>query len=94
MTPDHPDANFAGYLVWRASIPRNELPLDAQPETTDGKVRMMNSSDGFLFGSVMEDIDGITRVGCTWYDNHQSELLYRLGAVKDNVVQYTIDEMI
>ena len=91
IAPEKPNADFAGYLVWMASIPESELPEDSRPVRTDGDVKMMNSADGFLFGSVMDDKEGVTRVGCTWYDNSQTELLYRLGAVKDGVVQHTID---
>lgn len=91
IAPEKPNADFAGYMVWMASIPKSDLPKDSQPVTTGGDVKMMNSVDGFLFGSVMDDKNGITRVGCTWYDNSQTELLYRLGAVKDGVVQHTIN---
>lgn len=90
VAPEKTNADFAGYLVWMASTPAEELPLDKRPEATNGDVKMMNSADGFLFGSVMKDKEGVTRVGCTWYDNSQTELLYRLGAVKDGVVQHTI----
>lgn len=74
-----------------ASVPLKELPEDNRPALTGGKVNMMNSPDGFLFGSVMKDTTGVVRVGTTWYDNSQTELLYRLGAVKNDVVQYTIN---
>lgn len=91
IAPAKPDADFAGYLVWMASVPKKELPKAYRPKPTGGKVNMMNSPDGFLFGSIMKDNSGTVRVGTTWYDNSQAELLYRLGAVKDDVVQHTID---
>lgn len=91
IAPEKPDADFAGYLVWMASVPEKELPKDSRPQPTGGDVNIMNSPDGFLFGSMMEDHSGTMRVGTTWYDNSQTELLYRLGAVKDDVVQHTID---
>lgn len=91
IAPEKPNADYAGYLVWMASILKSELPEDSRPVRTGGDVKMMNSVDGFLFGSVMDDKDGVTRVGATWYDNSQTELLYRLGALKDGVVQHTIE---
>lgn len=91
VAPEKPNADFAGYTVWMASIAKDELAPRSQPKATRGKVKMINSPDGFLFGSVMEDSEGETRIGSTWYDNSQSELLYQLGAVKDGVVQFTID---
>ena len=91
IVPEKPDADFAGYLVWMASIAQDELASEEQPKATSAKVKMMNSPDGFLFGSVMEDLEGEMRVGSTWYDNSQSELLYQLGAVENGVVQFNND---
>lgn len=90
VLPEKPNADFAGYLVWMASLAKEELATESRPSQTTGNVEMMNSPDGFLFGSVMEDTEGVIRVGTTWYDNSQTELLNRLGAVKNGVVQHTI----
>ena len=69
VAPEHSDAEFAGYIVWMASVAENELPEDKRPNTQEGNVQMLNAVGGFLFGSLIEDENGIRRIGCTWYDN-------------------------
>lgn len=91
VAPSHPDAEFAGYIVWMASVLESELPEDKRPGPDEQDLQMLNTIGGFLFGSVIEDENGERRVGCTWYDNTQSELLYRLGAVEGKIVHHSLD---
>lgn len=91
VAPNHPDAEFAGYVVWMASVMENELPKDKRPNLHGEQVKIFNSSGGFLFGSVIEVENEGKRIGCTWYDNAQSELLYRLGAVRGKFVHHSIN---
>lgn len=86
----HPDAEFSGYVVWMASILENELPKDKRPNPHEGQVKIFNTTGGFLFGSVIEVENETNRIGCTWYDNTQTELLYRLGAVQGNFVHHSV----
>ena len=91
VAPHHSNAEFAGYLVWMASIDENEIPQDKRPDLHGEKVQMLSAKDGFTFGSIVEDENGIRRIGCTWYDNTQSDLLYRLGAVRGKIVHHSLD---
>ena len=91
ISPDHSDAKFAGYVVWMASVPEEELPKESRPNMQGQKVEMLNTIGGFLFGSVIEDKYGKRRVGTTWYDNTNSEMLYRLGAVEGKVVHHSLE---
>lgn len=91
IDPDHPNANYAGYVVWMASIKEDKLDPDKRPQPRGRGVEMFNSAGGFMFGSIIEDHDGIRRIGCTWYDNTQTELLTRLGAIEGKVVHHSLD---
>ncbi len=90
VAPHHPDAEFAGYVVWMASIQENELPKNNIPYPHGQQVKILNNIGGFLFGSVIEVKNETRRIGCTWYDNTQTELLYRLGAVQGKFVHHSI----
>lgn len=89
VAPDHPDAEFAGYVVWMASILESELPNNLIFPRGE-QVKIFNDENGFLFGSVIDIQNEPSRIGCTWYDNTQTELLYRLGAVIGKFVHHSI----
>ncbi len=90
VAPDHPYAEFAGYVVWMASFMESELPENKRPDPNIDQVKFMNNREGFLFGSMIKVENETTRIGCTWYDNTGTELLYRLGAVQGKFVHHSI----
>lgn len=94
--PHHPDATYAGYIVWIVD-PIDELyiPEEHRPSPHDTGVRMMHGPSGFLFGNVLDNAEGSRghgnlSIGCAWYDNGRSDLLYRIGCVKNNVVHHSL----
>ena len=90
IAPDHPHARYAGYVVWMASVAETELDENSRPPIYE-KVEMLGAIDGFLFGSLIKDEKHIRRFGATWYDNTQTDLLNRLGAVKGDFVHHSVD---
>lgn len=90
VAPQHPDAEFAGYVVWMTSFPENELPENNRPDPNGKQVKILNPIGGSLFGSVIECENETRRIACTWYDNTQTELLYRLGAVQGKLVHHSV----
>ncbi|MBD1224036.1 FAD-dependent monooxygenase [Virgibacillus halodenitrificans] len=92
VAPHRPDATFAGYMVWMASMNEEDLPEEQRPSYHEPKVRMLDSRNGFLFGSIIdrEDGTGNRRVGCTWYDNSRNDLLRHLGCVEGDVVLHSL----
>lgn len=90
IAPNHPDAEFAGYVVWMASVMEDEIPIEKRPDSKAEQVKIFNTRNGFLFGSVIEDENNRRRIGCTWYDNSQTELLYKLGAVQGKFVHHSL----
>lgn len=91
VAPHHTDAAFAGYVVWMASVPESEIPESKRPNSHGEDVEMFNTTGGFMFGSVIKDEYEVSRIGCTWYDNTRTELLERLGSIKDKVVHHSVD---
>ena len=92
VDPNHPHADFAGYVVWIASVNEMDLPANKRPDSHGPDVQMLNSPSGFMFGSILESDDSTERrIGCTWYDNTQTPLLRKIGSVEGTVVQHSID---
>lgn len=93
ISPKNPDAKYAGYIVWIIdTINESELPEESRPSKSDNGVTMLDGINGFLFGSI---IDGGAhsedrQIGCAWYDNSRTNLLRRLGCVKDGVVLHSL----
>ncbi|WP_182201156.1 FAD-dependent oxidoreductase [Paraliobacillus salinarum] len=92
VAPEKPDATFAGYMVWMASMDEENLPPEDRPSANQPRVRMLGSHNGFLFGSVInrEDSSGYRRLGTTWYDNSRNDLLRQLGCVEGDVVIHSL----
>lgn len=91
VAPDHPDAEFAGFIVWMSAFPETELPEDKRPGPHEQQVKIQNISGELLFGASVEDENKIRQISCTWYDNTQTELLYRVGAVQGKLVHHSIE---
>ncbi len=96
VAPHHPDASYAGYIVWIIdTVSEDDLPLDQQPVKQRTGVQMFNGPNGFLFGNILESEGelgdkGKRRVGCAWYDNSRSDILYELGCVQGDVVHHSL----
>lgn len=53
---------------------------------------MLDGINGFLFGSIVNG-GGFSKnrqIGCAWYDNSRSNLLRRLGCVRENIVHHSL----
>jgi 2-polyprenyl-6-methoxyphenol hydroxylase-like FAD-dependent oxidoreductase len=90
----HPDATFAGYLIWVALVDEQNIPKQYRLCPNPG-VAMPNGIGDFLLGSVVAGADGSStigqrRLGWAWYDNTENNLLKQLGCVKGNVVQHSL----
>ena len=90
----HPDATFAGYLIWVALVDEQNIPKQYRLGPNPG-VAMPNGIGDFLLGSHVAGADGSCtigqrRLGWAWYDNTENNLLRQLGCVKGNVVQHSL----
>jgi 2-polyprenyl-6-methoxyphenol hydroxylase-like FAD-dependent oxidoreductase len=90
----HPDATFAGYLIWVALVDEQNIPKQYRLGPNPG-VAMPNGIGDFLLGSHVPGTDGSStigqrRLGWAWYDNTENDLLRQLGCVEGNVVQHSL----
>lgn len=92
VSPDNAKAIFAGYMVWIASTSEEDLPEHMHLGYSHPEVTMLDSLNGFLFGSIIAPLDGSNnrQIGCTWYDNSRNDLLRTLGCVEGDVVIHSL----
>jgi len=94
IAPNNPDATYAGYIVWIID-PINESIIAKKQDTSHLQtgVQMLSGLNGFMFGSVLDDKDeeGNRRIGAAWYDNSRTEVLRKVGAVTNNIVNHSLD---
>lgn len=95
VAPHKPDATFAGYIVWIATTDEADLPEELRPGNHYPEVSMLDSYNGFLFGSIIAPAEGAVgsgsrRIGCTWYDNSRNDVFRHLGCIEGNVVKHSL----
>jgi 2-polyprenyl-6-methoxyphenol hydroxylase-like FAD-dependent oxidoreductase len=92
VSPEKPDATFAGYVLWigltdeSAIPPRHRWPRDMD---------ILHSGDNYLFGYPLPGDDGSTvkgsrQIGWGWFDASRNQLLLDTGCVVGNVVRHTL----
>jgi 2-polyprenyl-6-methoxyphenol hydroxylase-like FAD-dependent oxidoreductase len=95
VSPDKPDATFAGYVIWVAILNEQDLPKEHRPSANAG-VSMPNGIGDFLLGSVIDSETGSRepgqrRLGWAWYDNTRNKLFRELGCIDGNLVQHSLN---
>jgi 2-polyprenyl-6-methoxyphenol hydroxylase-like FAD-dependent oxidoreductase len=91
VSPQKPDATFAGYVIWigiadESSIGSRRWPRD---------VAFLGDADNTLLGYPLPGVDGSTavgsrRLGWAWYDASRNGLLRSSGAVDGTVVRHSL----
>lgn len=95
VNPEHPVADFAGYLLWVDVLPEIEIDPKYWPKA-GAPLFESEQRNGFILLSLIIASEegsyevGKRRLGFAMYDNTQNRLLRKQGNVKDNVVQYTL----
>jgi 2-polyprenyl-6-methoxyphenol hydroxylase-like FAD-dependent oxidoreductase len=92
VAPDHPDASFAGYVVWLGVADEADLPV---PRGRPRDVAYLSAGDGVLLGYPLPGRDGSTtpgrrRLGWAWFDATRNDLLAQHGSVVDGVVRHSM----
>lgn len=91
VSPENPDANFAGYVIWIGIAKEADLPTLRR--TID---MAFHGGDTFtLLGTPLPGQDGSTarghrRIGWGLYDNTQNALLRATGSVTGSVVHHSL----
>jgi 2-polyprenyl-6-methoxyphenol hydroxylase-like FAD-dependent oxidoreductase len=92
VDPAHPDARYAGVLLWRTLVdesalpPEVALPADGEPsrEMYAGPYRLVTY---LVPGSTGETTVGHRRLNMVWYDPQQRELLHEAGLLDGDTVR-------
>jgi 2-polyprenyl-6-methoxyphenol hydroxylase-like FAD-dependent oxidoreductase len=95
VAPAHPDATFAGYMLWRGLVEEAQLPVRASrpirvPSVSvewEGAYRLVAYYVPGADGSIKA---GRRRISWAWYDPFQDELLRKTGAVEGGIVRHSI----
>ena len=95
VSPDKPNATFAGYVIWVALLNEQDLPEAYRPSPNAG-VSMPNGIGDFLLGSVIDGETGSRepgqrRLGWAWYDNTRNKLFQELGCIDGSLVQHSLN---
>ncbi len=92
VAPEHPDASFAGYVLWLGITGESDLPSRASwPQDAD----IVDGRDAVLIGYPLEGEDGrrtpgSRRLGWAWFDPTRNDVLRQQGALRDGVVMHSI----
>jgi 2-polyprenyl-6-methoxyphenol hydroxylase-like FAD-dependent oxidoreductase len=92
VDPEHPDARYAGVLLWRTLVdegvlpPTVALPADGEPsrEMYAGPYRLVTY---LVPGPAGETTVGHRRLNMVWYDPQQRELLHEAGLLDGDTVR-------
>jgi 2-polyprenyl-6-methoxyphenol hydroxylase-like FAD-dependent oxidoreductase len=92
VDPEHPDARYAGVLLWRTLVdetampPGVALPADGEPsrEMYAGPYRLVTY---LVPGPGGETTVGRRRLNLVWYDPQQRELLHEAGLLDGETVR-------
>jgi 2-polyprenyl-6-methoxyphenol hydroxylase-like FAD-dependent oxidoreductase len=95
VAPDHPDAGFAGYMLWRGLVEENNLPSAAPRPSRVPRVGVEWKGAYRLVAYYVPGPDGSIepghrRISWAWYDPYQTELLRQTRAVEDGTVRHSI----
>ncbi|SOD98741.1 FAD-dependent monooxygenase [Blastococcus haudaquaticus] len=91
VSPDKPDARFAGYVLWLGVAAERDLGLVRWPSGLD----IRDSGDHLLLGYPLPGVDGSRtpgnrRLGWAWYDATRNQMFRRAGAVVGSGVRYSL----
>lgn len=92
VSPERPDATFAGYQIWLGIA--DEAALGTR-EQWPREVAFLRGGDDLLLGYPLPGRDGSTvpgkrQIGWAWYDASRNALLRETGCVRDQVVHHSL----
>lgn len=92
VTPELPEAVYAGFLLWRAMVDESDLPPDTEPPPAHEPSREYYSGPYRLVTYPVPGADGSPRRGhrrlnMVWYDPARTDLLAAAGLVEGSTVR-------
>ncbi len=92
VDPEHPDARYAGVLLWRTLVDEQALPAGVDLPRAGEPARELYAGPYRLVtypvpGRAGETAVGHRRLNLVWYDPQQRELLHRAGLLDGEIVR-------
>jgi 2-polyprenyl-6-methoxyphenol hydroxylase-like FAD-dependent oxidoreductase len=92
VAPQHPDASFAGYVIWIGVAPESAIN---SRHGWPGGTAFRSSGHDHLLGYSLPGTDGSTargtrQLGWAWYDASRNGLLRASGAVDGTIVRHSL----
>lgn len=91
IAPEHPDATFAGYVIWIGIADESAIRTRRWPQD----VAFLGDNDNTLLGYPLPGANGShapgsRRLGWAWYDSSRNGLLRSTGSVNGSVVRHSL----
>ncbi len=93
VAPDHPAADYAGYMLWRGLVPEAEVPGGLDGRGRNLEVHGARGAQLVVYGVPGADgraDPGHRRVSFAWYDTSRTELLRQTGCLEGDAVVATL----
>jgi 2-polyprenyl-6-methoxyphenol hydroxylase-like FAD-dependent oxidoreductase len=91
IAPEHPDATFAGYVIWIGIADEAAITARRWPQDVAFLGDHANTLLGYpLPGANGSLAPGSRRLGWAWYDSSRNGLLRSTGSVNGSVVRHSI----
>jgi 2-polyprenyl-6-methoxyphenol hydroxylase-like FAD-dependent oxidoreductase len=92
ISPEKPDAAFAGYLIWLGLVDEAAIPA---PRRWPRDLAILHGPADLLLGYPLPGRDGSfvpgsRQLGWAWYDTSRNGLLRETGCVDGNVVRHSL----
>ena len=92
VTPELPEAAYAGFLLWRTMVDESDLPSDTEPPPAHEPSREYYSGPYRLVTYPVPGADGSPRRGrrrlnMVWYDPARTDMLAAVGLVEGTTVR-------
>jgi len=92
VSPEHPDATFAGYVIWIGIAEECDI---ASSRHWPRDVAFLGGGRSHLLGYPLAGEDGshsrgVRRLGWAWYDSSRNGLLRQSGSVTGSVVRHSL----
>jgi len=94
VSPEQPDARFAGYVIWLGVVEEPDLPAGLRGDRGFDGGAFLGDGDDVMFGYAMPGRDrndaGHRQIGWAWYDATHNDFLRTSGHVRGDVVHHSV----
>jgi 2-polyprenyl-6-methoxyphenol hydroxylase-like FAD-dependent oxidoreductase len=96
VDPSRPDADYAGYVLWRALVEESDVPAAATTLPADDTMSIYRRDHYRLVAYAVPGADGSVepgrrRLSVAWYDRDSNSLLAELGVIGGGTIRGSLD---